>query len=179
MSEEIPNENLKSFESALGALVPTPPRIDRDQMFFRAGQASLRPRPWLWQGATGVLAVASAILAVFLAYRPHPEAITRIVHVPMQLPADSKVADSRAVAPTSEVTSFAKEWEDHRHERSKSVTLQEHLARWGLDALASPPIAARAEPRLTIENLLNSPSGLRKAPQPFNLENLIPKGGKS
>jgi hypothetical protein len=126
-----------------------------------------------------VLAAASAILAIFLAYRPHPEVVTRIVHVPVQFPADSKAANSRAPAPTPEVTSVAKEWEDHRPVRSKNVTLQEQLVRWGLDAWSSPPIAAKAEPRLTIENLLNSPSGIRKAPQPFSLENLIPKGGKS
>jgi len=48
MSESTSDPKLAALEKSLTALVPVPGRIDRDQLLFRAGQASVRTRFWLW-----------------------------------------------------------------------------------------------------------------------------------
>ena len=59
----------RELEAALGRLRPAPPNLDRDQMMFRAGQASTRRHMHAWQGVAAVLALA---VTISLGVRPTP-----------------------------------------------------------------------------------------------------------
>jgi hypothetical protein len=81
MSDETHDPELTSLEAALAALRPVPDRIARDQLLFRAGQASVGRR-WLWPGATATLALIVAVQSSLLLWRPAPSE-----RVPQQVPA--------------------------------------------------------------------------------------------
>ena len=79
-----PDPELKAIESALGELIPLSSRLDRDKLMFQAGAMS-RPapsRPWAWPAITAALSVALAGESFFLASRPAPRVVERIVYVP-------------------------------------------------------------------------------------------------
>src|SRR5439155_25460831 len=81
MSESTSDPKLAALEKSLTALVPVPGRIDRDQLLFRAGQASVRNRPWLWPTTTALLAVMTCVLGTALALRSVPAPVERIVYI--------------------------------------------------------------------------------------------------
>src|SRR5439155_12790155 len=101
MSESTSDPKLAALEKSLTALVPVPGRIDRDQLLFRAGQASVRTRPWLWPTSTALLAVVASVLGTALIMRPAPAPVDRIVYVPVPQPAGMSPAPaSSAVVST-------------------------------------------------------------------------------
>lgn len=73
----------RELESALGGLRPVGAGMDRGELMFRLGQASVRRRGRIWQGLAAVLA---ACLALSLIVRPAPREVERIVHVPIVQP---------------------------------------------------------------------------------------------
>ena len=84
MSQEhvSPDPELKTVESALGALKPSPSRIDRDRVMFLAGQAAARRRTagqWAWVAVAAGLGLVSLVEAGMLARRP--EVVERVVYV--------------------------------------------------------------------------------------------------
>ncbi len=89
MSEsEKPQNELSEFEATLRALLPLPSAVSRDEMMFRAGQASVErspaappPRRWLWPMATAASVLVAAMLGLMIG-RNDREVIERIVHVP-------------------------------------------------------------------------------------------------
>src|SRR5215831_14138364 len=102
MSESTSDPKLTALEISLAALVPVPGRIDRDQLLFRAGQASVRSRPWLWPAATALSAVVAVVLGTVLALRPAPATVERVVYLPLHQPAPRLPAPmSQAVASAS------------------------------------------------------------------------------
>jgi hypothetical protein len=81
------------FEQSLAQFAPAPPQLDRDQLMFLAGAASVqgsvqtRQSPqWLWPASTATLAATSLALAIALFLRPAPQTqyIVRDVPGPTQ-----------------------------------------------------------------------------------------------
>lgn len=58
MSHATPENELSRLEQALGALVPTPPRIDRDRLFFQAGARQAGRGRFRVPAATGAMTLA-------------------------------------------------------------------------------------------------------------------------
>src|SRR5260370_40608800 len=81
MSQESFDPKLIALESALASLAPAAGAIDRDKLFFHAGQRAASRRRWLWPSATVTLALASAALSLVVTLGPQQRAI-RIGYVP-------------------------------------------------------------------------------------------------
>ena len=62
----------QELEAALGGLAPTQAGLNRDQVMYRAGQASIRRRNRLWQGVSSGLVI---LLFVSIVLRPAPTTI--------------------------------------------------------------------------------------------------------
>jgi hypothetical protein len=154
MSEEIREPDLAAVEAALGGLAPALGNINRDQLLFRAGQASAR-RGWGWPCATGVMTCAVLILGAVLVRRPAPQGIrethfVRVESVPSgPVTGNLSVADASPVRPVKTVEAPALQ--------TSYFKLQDQVLRWGLDALPSPPAPATVAPPLTLNQLLGNP----------------------
>ena len=61
----------RELEATLGGLTPARSNVNRDQVMFCAGRASIRRRNHLWQGLSSTLAV---LLLVSIVSRPQPAA---------------------------------------------------------------------------------------------------------
>ena len=60
MTQESFDPKLIALESALASLAPAAGAINRDKLFFHAGQRAASRRGWLWPCATLTLALVSA-----------------------------------------------------------------------------------------------------------------------
>jgi len=155
---------LAALEKSLAAMVPVPGRIERDQLLFRAGQASVRTRVWLWPTSTALLTVVAAALAVTLALRPAPVPVERIVYVPVPQPSTAvpaakpdEVASTSSPQPIFSFTDSDNLWAnsaEYLQQRNQAI-------RWGVDALPPAPSTASSMQALTIESMLGLPE--RKA----------------
>ena len=174
MSESISDPKLAALEKSLAALVPVPGRIDRDQLLFRAGQESVRPRPWLWPATTALSIVVTAGLATVLALRPTPAPVERVVYVPVsQSPADELAARTpegqasgvsydpghrgvdtprspRVDSSTEDAGSLWASSAEYIRERNQAI-------RWGVEALPPAPSIASASPTPSVESMLGLP----------------------
>ena len=179
MSEESNPQDVKGIEAALGALAPAPVRIDRDGLMFRAGQASTGRHRWAWPAAAGALAAVAATLAMVLVPRPRPEPEQRIVYVEVE---KKPVKVPEKTEPPVQVARAAQERlvrDDLPRARIGYFKLRDELLRWGLDALASPPVAITIEPPLTIEKLLGEAPKRHEVTPWFPLKNLFMLGDNS
>jgi hypothetical protein len=70
MSEPAHDPEITALEAALAGLKPLPDRIARDELMFRAGQASVPRRGKLWPGVALALGVLVAALGGTLLLRP-------------------------------------------------------------------------------------------------------------
>src|SRR6516164_3350970 len=89
MPEETYDPELATVESALASLAPSAGRLDRDQLLFRAGQASARQLRWPWAVASALLAALAIGLGVIAFWRSEPQRGERIVYVQVEPPASS------------------------------------------------------------------------------------------
>jgi hypothetical protein len=163
---------LAALEKLLAALVPAPGRIDRDQLLFRAGQASVRVRPWLWPSSAAFLAVIALGLGAALAFRPAPSIQERIyVAVSESRPS---VTDSTTVVSPSTVSraqdgnleNVGEAWigsEGYLHDRNQVI-------RWGVDALPPSPSIASASETPSLESMLGLPEKKAEHPNLFPLK---------
>jgi hypothetical protein len=152
MSHEYENgepQELKAVEQALAAMAPAPPRVDRDQLMFLAGAASVSPEPrvqgsgfrvqrgMVWPATSAALAATSLALAIMLVSRPAPP--ERIVYrdreVPVAGPQEARLTEPHVALPPQALASrpTARIPADN-YLRSREVAL-----RLGLDALGSSP----------------------------------------
>ena len=136
----------RELASALGALRPAAPAIDRDRLMFRAGRASARHRRRLWQAACVVLGTG---LAVALATRPRPAQTVRIVRIREAGPGPARLRP-REAAPPAAVEGAPSVLVDNQYAR-----LCDDVMRRGLDALPAPRRSATAAP-LSVEQLLGT-----------------------
>jgi len=158
MSESTSDPKLAALEKSLAALVPVPGRIDRDQLLFRAGQASVRSRPWLWPAATALSIVVAASLGTVLALRPAPAPVERVVYVPVPQPAESSVGAPQGVASAANarLDSSTEDAENLWASSAEYIKERNLAIRWGVEALPGPSIASASQTP-TVESMLGLP----------------------
>ena len=165
MSEELREPDLAAVETALAGLAPAAGGLNRDQLLFRAGQASVR-RGWGWPGATGVMTCAAAVLGALLVLRPAPQGVHETHYVRIE-PAPSPPATGSPI-PADVASQPAVPAEERPVLQTSYVKLQSQVLRWGLDALPSPPGPATVEPPLTVNQLLGNPPPTPEPPSWFD-----------
>jgi len=160
MSESTSDPKLAALEKSLAALVPVPGRIDRDQLLFRAGQASVRSRPWLWPATTALSIVVTAGLATVLALRPTPAMVERVVYVPSPPSASEPSFQARTTAPmpsTARLDSSIEEEPSLLASSAEYIRERNQAIRWGVEALPPAPSVASATPTPSVESMLGLP----------------------
>jgi hypothetical protein len=180
MSQIPPDPELKEIESMLGELVPRSSRLDRDKLMFQAGAMSsrgARRRAWMWPAMTAVLLAVLCGESLFLAGRPAPQVIERVVFVPAPAPGPAAVAasagdserirgqDRRVIA--DQPAAANEPWPvDAWPATPDYQRIQAMVMRFGLDAIQEPSsVAVRAE-----GDVLRSGSGLAPAGALRNIE---------
>ena len=139
----------RELEAALGRLRPAPPNLDRDQMMFRAGQASTRRHMHAWQGAAAVLALA---VTISLGVRPTPPTSEHRIDV---------TAD--ASRPTAATTPAARPGRETLADAPTSfLSLRRAVLTGGVDAIAPPAPATVPAP-----NPVAPPPLHLRSPLPF------------
>ncbi len=141
---------LNEVATALAALAPRPPALDRDRLLFHAGRASA-PRPWFWRLTTAGSTALAAVLAALLLFRPAPAPVERIVYIRVE-PAPPKADAPPAAAPAESEPPAVPlyPWPATPYAR-----MEDKVLRWGLDGLAEPPAPPDAPPD-TVDSLLKS-----------------------
>jgi hypothetical protein len=144
MSEPVPNRELAGLEAGLKGLAPAPACLDRDRVFFRAGQATARRTAWPWPAAAAVLALTTGTLGLTLALRPSVQTVERIVRVEVPVPVPPgptpKEAPKRPAAPPPSADRPEREETVVRGPLSAGyIHLRDEVVRWGADALPGPP----------------------------------------
>jgi hypothetical protein len=153
MSEPNREPILDPLERALGSLIPTAGRLGRDELVFRAGQASVR-RGWFWPGATALFAISSAGLGLFALGRPGPQALCETQYVRVEVPAPSADTTARHRDPSPSPGRP----DGAERARTDYVRLEQQLLRWGLDALPGlPPDAAAVPPAQHLDPAVGPP----------------------
>jgi hypothetical protein len=101
-------ERLTEFEQLLAALTPRAGGVNRDQLMFRAGQASanrwpggVRQPSWAWPLATVVSAVAAGLMGVMLVVDRgnHASGTVAVTTRPDQAPDPSPAAEDQPLRP--------------------------------------------------------------------------------
>jgi hypothetical protein len=179
MSQPNPKPTLNALETALLALVPASPGLDRNVLMFRAGQASVR-RGWFWPGAAAGSWLALLVLGAAIWLRPAPDPEVRIVTVtvpipspPQEVPAPSP---SEPRPPSSGLVS-ADLPETGSWPEGDYLTLRRQVTRWGGEALPNPvssPLACQPAP---LEDLLDLPPEALKEPWFKHLKAVLNPGG--
>ena len=146
MSPETHDPELTALASALAALAPSAGRLDRDQVLFRGGQASVRQRGWLWPGVTAALALVTATVLLSEVPRPGPQQVHCTVYQrveppvsPAELLAFKQPAPTYTAPPPSEETD--------RQSSLSYLQLERLVLAWGVDALPNPAAAASSGAR--------------------------------
>jgi len=104
--QDVPSE-LKAIEARFATLAPRDDRLQRERLFFLAGQASAReaigdqritaPR-WVWPASLAAMTTVAATLFVMLLVQSEPAVVERVVYVPAQAapvktPAETNIAE--------------------------------------------------------------------------------------
>lgn len=138
------------LERQLAAMKPSDSRVDRAELLFRAGQASVpssdravAPLSWLWPLSTALLAVVSVGLSWQLHNVGEPQIVERIRYVPTQTEmlvdkdAREYEADSFVLTSHSGGSSLDR-GQDSSVERNHYVQQRRLALSMGLDALGDP-----------------------------------------
>jgi hypothetical protein len=168
MSESTSDPKLAALEKSLAALIPVPGRIDRDQLLFRAGQASVRSRPWLWPAATALSIVVAGSFGTVLALRPAPATVERVVYAP----APQSDPDMSAAIPQRQASGVSHD-PGHRGvetprapqvdagiwwtSSAEYIRERNQAIRWGVEALPPAPSIASASQTSSVESMLGLP----------------------
>lgn len=137
MPEEIHDAERAALEGALRALQPLPPRLDRDQLLFRAGQESVRQSRWIWPSVAAASLLLTVGLSGYLAVRPPRE---RVVLVQVENPSSPEApSPSRPVRQTGELLAY--------------LHLREQIVEHGVETLRPSPPVPVPEQSLTIRVL--------------------------
>jgi hypothetical protein len=128
---------LAGLEAALATLAPMPGQINRDALLFRAGQASVPRRGWVWPSAAAALGIVAMTLGAMLALRPAAPPVERI-YVYVKEPAAPTLAATETAPPPSE--SELSPGTIARHEPPMNyLQLQKQVMRWGVDGIPDTP----------------------------------------
>jgi hypothetical protein len=149
MPEQTDHPELNTLASALASLSPSAGRLDRDQLLFRAGQASARRPNWPWPTASALLLVLAAGLGIVAFRQGQPVITERVVYVQPEPAASLQVADRTAPAGSEELRAPAS---DALPSSPLSYYRLEQLAsRWGVEGLPDPQMerSEQLETRIT------------------------------
>jgi hypothetical protein len=153
VSEQPIDPELIAVAGALAHLKPRPAALDRDNLMFRAGQASA-PRGWKWPLATALATVVAVGLGFALLVRPQPAVVEHTVYVKVQVPAPETPVPQSQPQPRPPDTAALVSHEPEPPRMSDYQRLEDHLLRWGFDGLPpAPHVPALKETR---DSLLNS-----------------------
>jgi hypothetical protein len=166
---------LAGLEAALAALAPMPGRIDRDALLFRAGQASVQCRGWIWPSAAAALGLVAVTLGALLIYTPAPAPVERIVRVPDPGPAPPPSIPEADLTPPGD---YAPGSPHHavvvRESPMTYLQLEKQIIRWGVDGMPGTqealPLSGQA---LTRENLHGPSPGPTSLTSFFDLHSLF------
>jgi hypothetical protein len=142
MSSETHDPELAALAKALAALAPAAGRLDRDQILFRGGQASIKGRRWLWPGVAALLALVAGAEGLSKVLRPAPQRVQCVVYQRIVPPASpvEQFAGQRA-APWNASSPASQEIEP-RDAALSYLRLQRLVLARGVDALPNPRAAA-------------------------------------
>jgi hypothetical protein len=138
MSPETHDSELAALAQALVALAPAAGRLDRDQLLFRAGQASLRRQIWLWPSVAAVLALLLGTVGLLEVLHPVPQQVQCTIYQRVEPPAsptESLVA--KLPAPQDTEPSVSQEVERAADPLSY-LRMRRLVVAWGVDALPNP-----------------------------------------
>jgi hypothetical protein len=157
MSPESFDPKLIALESALASLAPATGAINRDKLFFHAGQRAASRRGWLWPCATVTLALVSAALGLVVTLAP-PQRDIRIVYVPIE---KEDVSASQAVGrpPAPEVPVLTAAAAGNQPAPLSYFHLQQLVQRWGIEALPDSSSASSVGPVSPATATLDARSG--------------------
>lgn len=149
MSHATPENELSRVEQALAALVPTPPRIDRDRLFFHAGARQARRGRFAVPAAAGATALTlGLVLGAVLAGSATPGA-SETQAVMASRPA-SKV--ETAPVPETPTADYAAEERDRAEERALLARLRAACPGW--DEYSAPAHSdSQSHESPTLQNL--------------------------
>jgi hypothetical protein len=153
MSE--PLGDLDSLENALKALVPAG-KLQRDEVMFRAGQATAARRGWGWPLAT----LGMTMLAACLAVRQEPVPNERVVVVHIKDPAPAVVAGTTERTVADSFVPLDTWTISTQHQPMEYQQLKQEALRWGVENLPLPmPLQWHESEPQTVESLLKELSG--------------------
>ena len=158
MSEPTTDPKLAALEKSLSALIPAAGRIDRDQLLFRAGQASMQRQRWLWPSATALLTLVAVGLGIALTLRPTSPVVERVVYVPAGLPA-SHSDSTESVSPSISSQPRTSSGQDIAWGGGSSAYLhdRDQAIRWGVETLPQSPAMASTKQASFVESILGIP----------------------
>jgi hypothetical protein len=137
MSEERPlNHDEREFVEALGGLLPAPPDVSEQRLWYEAGLRAGRRRTRAW----GAVAAAMVLLAVGVAaLRPRGP----IVYVDRVVPQETRQQGNRVTAPVAAVPDYSRPAVSIDY-----VRLRDAVEQRGLDALGESGSGALSQPSL-------------------------------
>ena len=143
--------DLSAFAARLGALRPAS-LADRDQILFRAGQASVRPQPQprgrFWFALAAGLAAVAAGEGILIAHRPDPGIVERVVYLPSPQPTPTIPVATETPQPSVQNP-------DHPVDPPSPISRSDQIARTPWDELPTPTlILPRRLPALSGRDLL-------------------------
>jgi hypothetical protein len=142
MSSETNHSPLDAFAAKLAALKPSTGALDRDSLLFRAGQASVARRGWVWPTATAFCALAALVAASLPFWTPAPQQIERVVYVRVEPAAPPSTQFAGQAAPADQARTTA----EALPAPLSSFRMEQVALRWGIDALPRPAAAPYQEP---------------------------------
>ena len=159
MSSKALDPELKALEAALKGLSASAGGLNRDELFFRAGQAAAPDKGGhIWPGVAAVMACVAAALGFALALRPATRVEQIIVRVPSPPPESAPTEVPAAAASTPAPSA---EQRDARVD-ADYLRVREQVLRWGVESLP-PATSIQRSPRGRLdEDLLLFPAGSRR-----------------
>jgi len=148
---------MNEFENALKALRPAA-ELERDQLMYRAGQASAGRRGWIWRVATLSMTGVAGVLACVLVLRPQPAPEERVVFVsvPQQAPVESGLQKTLPEPPRMVVMEHDAPPLSVPYHGAQLWQMEQQALRWGVESLPLPalPEASGDQPK-TLGSLMN------------------------
>ena len=179
MPEQAHDPELTAFEQTLGALVPASGQLNRDQVMFQAGKATVKRASWLWPAAAGAMTLVAVGLGGLLALRPQPEPQKQIVYVIKQVPGKAPAQSKRQRSRPPALPSTRPTMDEPSYPQTQYFQMETHLLRWGLDGLPVSPPVPPGGPPLTRADLLDKPAQTDPAPGSSLLTFFANLGGSS
>jgi hypothetical protein len=138
MSDHIHQAELAALEAALKGLAPAPATLDRDQLFFRAGQASLPRRRWLTRVTIASLTLAVGILAALLVLQPQPQRVEHVVVVTVPVPTPMQPVDVPVAPPPESLPDPSTPAPLTPVFSTHYLRTRDQALRWGVESLPEP-----------------------------------------